>query len=662
MRIENKQRTLLRTILLLAMLFLFTPQLIAEDYVSTTIGGIKYRVYYTGSKSNAVATYAVCAGADSDFSGHADIHPSVTATYSWIDDDGEMHSKQFTETVTKIAPKAFYGHSGLTGVTIPDCVQTVCGMAFWYCNNLKNVTIGKSVTKLSSIVPGESSDRIYDAFSGNNIITLTWKAVNCGEFGGMGRTNIEQVVIGPNVEVLPPSFVAGSKITAIAIPGSVIKIGRSAFADCQQLTSITISNSVASIGPAAFYNCQSLKNVFIDKTGRLQIAGDVFKNCDNLERVELHCQELDGFFVDFDDYIWFDESQLEYGYQNGYNFSLGSCFSNKPNLKEVIIGNEVEAISPYAFAYCPNLTTVEIGYSLTKIYTDWLVYEDAKRRYYADLGIPIAYRGPYTGLDDDIEDGFTPFRYDSHLTSLSVHDLNPAYDSRNNCNAIILSAEDKLLKGGVNTIIPRTIKTIEAEAFYDCDFTQITIPESVTRIGDNAFCNCENLLSIDLPGVEIIGFFAFRHCSSLKEVKIGANLEYMLSGSFYDSEELNKVTCLAPNPPDFCIYDLNLGVPNFTCTEDATLYVPVQSLNSYKNSDYQYMFAHILPIGASEVIIGDLNGDQEINIADINALIDIILGGAADDAVLDRADVNDDEEVNIADINTLIDIILTRPE
>ncbi len=53
---------------------------------------------------------------------------------------------------------------------------------------------------------------------------------------------------------------------------------------------------------------------------------------------------------------------------------------------------------------------------------------------------------------------------------------------------------------------------------------------------------------------------------------------------------------------------------------------------------------------------GDVNGDGEVNIADINALIDIILGG--EDKSEGRSDVNEDSEVNIADINSVIDIIL----
>ena len=56
--------------------------------------------------------------------------------------------------------------------------------------------------------------------------------------------------------------------------------------------------------------------------------------------------------------------------------------------------------------------------------------------------------------------------------------------------------------------------------------------------------------------------------------------------------------------------------------------------------------------------VGDVNGDGEVNIADVNALIDIILGGSADHDTMQRADVNRDSEINIGDVNALIDIIL----
>ncbi len=51
---------------------------------------------------------------------------------------------------------------------------------------------------------------------------------------------------------------------------------------------------------------------------------------------------------------------------------------------------------------------------------------------------------------------------------------------------------------------------------------------------------------------------------------------------------------------------------------------------------------------------GDVNGDGEVNIADVNAAIDMVLTGNKNE----RGDVNGDGEINIADINEVINIIL----
>lgn len=55
---------------------------------------------------------------------------------------------------------------------------------------------------------------------------------------------------------------------------------------------------------------------------------------------------------------------------------------------------------------------------------------------------------------------------------------------------------------------------------------------------------------------------------------------------------------------------------------------------------------------------GDVNNDGEVNISDINTLLNVIMGGDADEMTVKRADVNDDGEVNISDVNVIIDIIL----
>ena len=51
---------------------------------------------------------------------------------------------------------------------------------------------------------------------------------------------------------------------------------------------------------------------------------------------------------------------------------------------------------------------------------------------------------------------------------------------------------------------------------------------------------------------------------------------------------------------------------------------------------------------------GDVNGDGEVSIADVNAVVDMILTGRTEPT----GDVNGDSEVNIADVNFIMDVIL----
>ena len=64
-------------------------------------------------------------------------------------------------------------------------------------------------------------------------------------------------------------------------------------------------------------------------------------------------------------------------------------------------------------------------------------------------------------------------------------------------------------------------------------------------------------------------------------------------------------------------------------------------------------------IHGADFIRGDVNGDGEVNISDVTALVDYILGKATSyDASV--CDVNADNEVNISDVTSLVDIILGK--
>ena len=81
------------------------------------------------------------------------------------------------------------------------------------------------------------------------------------------------------------------------------------------------------------------------------------------------------------------------------------------------------------------------------------------------------------------------------------------------------------------------------------------------------------------------------------------------------------------------------------------------SLSAYQSAPFWSLFTMITPL-ESPCGPADINCDGEINIADINALIDIILSL---ETAPQAADLNTDGEVNIADLNTLIELLVTSP-
>jgi hypothetical protein len=111
--------------------------------------------------------------------------------------------------VTSIGRYAFYGCSGLAGVTIPDSVTSFGSYAFRDCTGLTSVTIGNSVTSI----------------------------------GGS-------------------AFYGCTGLTSVTIPDSVTSIGYYAFYGCTGLTSVTIPDSVTSIGYDAFEGCTKLTDVY----------------------------------------------------------------------------------------------------------------------------------------------------------------------------------------------------------------------------------------------------------------------------------------------------------------------------------------------------------------------------------------------------------------
>ena len=118
-----------------------------------------------------------------------------------------------------------------------------------------------------------------------------------------------------------------------------------------------------------------------------------------------------------------------------------------------------------------------------------------------------------------------------------------------------------------------------------------------------------------------------------------------------DKSMLNSVPVDPNNPLHHSGIKCLPAKPNEDGTMPTTVTFAVEGVEAYGVCGATYI-APEPP--APQPLGGDVNDDGEVNIADVNALIDIILSGGNSA----NADVNGDHEVNITDVNALIDIIL----
>lgn len=183
---------------------------------------------------------------------------------------------------------------------------------------------------------------------------------------------------------------------------------------------------------------------------------------------------------------------------------------------------------------------------------------------------------------------------------------------------------------------------------------------SVTAIGDKAFSYCYGLKSVNIPeSITTLGTEAFSCCYNLKSVTIPNSVTAIGWYAFTNCNELNDVYSYITDPQS-----VDVGNAVFKKYNDdysgCTLHVPYGTVNAYQvNEHWSPYFEQIVELDPEMELIGDVNFDGKVDIADINAIMDIILGI---DVYASEADVNRDGEVTIADINAIMDIIMSANE
>ena len=271
-------------------------------------------------------------------------------------------------------------------------------------------------------------------------------------------------------------------------------------------------------------------------------------------------------------------------------------------MKSIILSSNLSKIEQEAFNGCKKLEEINLPEKLITIDVGAFAYCESLK----SLVIP----------QNVMSIGAGAFKECSGLRSITVDKENKVYDSRNDCNAVILSSNNTLVVGCASTLIPKDILIIGDMAFCGCKdltsisipngvtiickgaftwsgLTSVDIPNSVTRIGEFAFQSCKKLLSITIPeSVTVIDEVAFSACDTLQTLTILGNDTHIGKCAFADCFQLRDVYIHSQ-------YKLYIGEDAFeNCYHHSVLHVKKEMLNSYKNDDnWKYSFDDIIAIG-----------------------------------------------------------------
>ena len=144
------------------------------------------------------------------------------------------------------------------------------------------------------------------------------------------------------------------------------------------------------------------------------------------------------------------------------------------------------------------------------------------------LNIPSTLGGfPVTKID------YSAFRK-SEFTEVSVPDSVTEIRSR----AFINSKKMKSIH------LPKSLRSLGSYAFSGCNaLSEISLDQKITSIQDGVFRNCISLKKITLPTtVERIGEYAFENCYKLTSVKLSKKLRSIGDGAFYHAYALKSIT------------------------------------------------------------------------------------------------------------------------
>lgn len=510
--------------------------------------------------------------------------------------DTEISSFDLPESLIEIFPYAFANNTSLTSITLPASLKRITDQ-FHCCTSLREIVVlhehpdednlsasgpdpdGDLYSQMFSILGSVMSKDISIYVPDNSYeryLYYSWgQECNLRLLSEYEKMHDDNPDAHEDVELTIRDGVLASvrmyRGTSVVVPDEVTTIGEGAFYHCTDMVSVTLPAGLKEIESYAFSQCTSLEELVIP---------------DGVERLY---------------------------------FSVKDC----PNLKKVVIPESVKKI--WGFNGCENVTIYGKSDSEAEVFA-------VKKNF------------PFVALDDS-----APSR------------------------PLVLFSDDgtELEKfpskyEGETYTVPEGVKRIKRYAFANCKIKKVILPESLEEIEECAFYNAASLESVEFnEGLRVIGMHAFSGCD-LRSVKLPESLRVIKENAFEDNTELSEITipenvsklyhpfggCLSLKEITIKRADkkafsnlassMELGddeteylglFGDYWLDSYCSVYVPDPAFLAFEDVCYSEN-ANVLVLPESmrghTILDGDVNGDNEVTVADAVMLQNYLLGKTKD--------------------------------
>ena len=484
------------------------------------------------------------------------------------------------------------------------------------------------------------------------------------------------------------AFFYCSGLTSIILPEGITEIGESAFCVCDHLEYVDLPNSLVTIGAYAFQGCRALTSFYIPRNVT-SIARGAFLYCTSVNDFMVSgsnpsYKSVSGvlFTRDMTTLVAYPPAATATTYAIPETVTKLQYFAFHYNdyLTQVTIPESVTWVGGAAFRGCDGLTSLYFPDGITYIGSSGFCDCDNLTSVHLPANLDTIHNSTCRGLTKLTEitiprsvrciDNYG-FQYSSGLKSV-IFEEGSCLDSIglcafDNCTSLEsfdmpntvtkIGAEPFGLCYSLTSVhLSDNLPILRASTFFDCtSLAEVEVPSSVTFLDNNSFCGCTSLKRLKIGDKDattcntVIGYGQALRSPSLERIELGANISGLKGDAFGYCGSLKVLISWSLTPP-ISVDGYN---PFYSSTRYATLYVPKAALEAYQTADHWKNFSAIVPIED----VGDINRDGNISIADVTALIDLLLGNDMGDAAK-LSDVNLDGSVTITDMTALIDRLL----